>query len=137
MINRLRFLEIQALLALAHRLAGNSGVANHLADQSHENLEATFHELEPKIKQYLQTANIKSELIAYNLRETVFPRVDLVATALVIQVEEAIARGNQEKLIVQDLVLERLMELDNILRILGEMTPKDDTIFFAAHFRAS
>ena len=54
---------------------------------------------------------------------------------LVTLVEELIARGSNEDLLIPDEALDRMLELDNIIGILALMTPKDDPVFFAAQLR--
>ena len=66
--------------------------------------------------------------------DTKLPRLDYLVSILTILIEEAIIRGGAESAFPDDL-LDRFLELDNIIYQLGVMSPRDDPAFFAAQFR--
>ncbi|MHA2250551.1 MAG: hypothetical protein ACXAD7_09315 [Candidatus Kariarchaeaceae archaeon] len=134
-IQRLRRLEVFAYLTLAHRCAGNGEIADTCSNQVLLELNTEFGDMEDEIDEYLRSGEHKSEYIGMRERTTTFPRLDYIATILSILVEETLVRGNEGQAILSDLVLDRLLQLDNIVKILGEITPDDDAGFFAAHLR--
>ena len=134
-VQRLRKMEVLAHLALSYRLSGNAPVADEAVELVQKKIEQELQKMEIQIEAYLKGEERFSEYIGIKERTTIFPRVDYLARILVILIEEGIVRGNSGKFEIKEEVFDRLLQLSNIIRILGEMTPVDDKGFFAAHLR--
>ena len=133
-IERLRRLEVFALLVLAQRLSGRSSEADDNLTKILEEVQDEFQKTEVRLARYLEEANIKSEYLGLNNRTTRFPRLDYFTRIIAILVEESIARGGGDTPLPDD-TLDRMLELDNITHQLARISPPDDPAFFAAQLR--
>lgn len=134
-VNKLRYLEIKSLLALANRLSGFKEIADILVKETYSDLEVIFNDMQEDIQAYIASGEKKSQFIGMAEDGGSFPRVDMVGTILITLIEEGIAMGSDNKAKTSDVVLNRLLEFDNIVDILTKMTPPDDTGFFASFLR--
>lgn len=116
--DRLRKTEILANFGLVNRLAGNIVIADQAIYKCNNNLQSIFREI------LVELDNYKSE------KDTDFPRVDMVADIISVLTDEAIVQGPHDKLIVPDLVLDKLLQLDNMLDILAQITGNDTPMLF-------
>lgn len=134
-MEELRRLEILAYLSLAHRLAGSPTLAQQAADLAHQEALRLYQDMEQTITNLLQQGSNKSEFLGVDEAGATFPRVDYIFTILAILTEEAIARGGEGTRKVQDHVIDMMLELNNLVRIMGQLTPVDDPGYFASHLR--
>lgn len=135
-IDQLRKLEIKAYRNLATQFT-NAPDRSHSSQRAQtytDELDKAFHQMEDEISEYMKTTEKKSEYLALGRREVKFPRLDMFASILVLHVEEAIAAGDPHIRLSDDVLL-RMLKLDNVIRLLGEISPPDDPAFFTAQFR--
>lgn len=134
-IERYRKLEVLAHLALTHRLAGNKNIADEAAKLAHEKLLEMYQEIEVQIQELQSSGKEVSDFMGMDESGAKYPRIDYIFTILVILTEESIARGAKGELNLGGIVLDRILELNNIIDIIGKITPRDDPGYFAAHLR--
>lgn len=134
-IEQYRKLELLSHLALAHRLAGNTSLADEVAEQAHEQALLMYQQMEETIHTMIEERSSISEYMGLDESGVSYPRADYIFTIIVILAEEAIARGSKGKLNIQEEALDRVMELDNMIKILGNISPEDDTTYFSSHLR--
>jgi len=134
-IEQYRKLELLAHLALAHRLAGNAAMAEEIADQAHEQALQMYQNMEQDVNDMIKERASISQYMGLDEGGVSFPRVDYIFTIIVILAEEAIARGPTADLKIREAALDRLMELDNLIKILGNISPEDDTTYFSSQLR--
>ncbi|MCY3411509.1 MAG: hypothetical protein INQ03_07765 [Candidatus Heimdallarchaeota archaeon] len=134
-IEVLRKLEMQALLSLSYRLLGFSSLSQALNLEIYDALEPVFLEMQEEVNTYLQQESIKSSSLGPDESTLTFPRVDLVANILQIMVEDALCMGSKGTTKISNELLNRMLELDNMLEILTRMSPQDDPGFFASYLR--
>ncbi len=116
--DRLRKTEILANFALVNRLAGNIVIADHAIYRCNNNLQSIFKEILPELDSYDGERNSE------------FPRVDMVADIISVLADEAIVQGPHDKLSLPDVVLDKLLQLDNMLDILAQITDKSTPMLF-------
>ncbi|MHA2274760.1 MAG: hypothetical protein ACXAC2_03290, partial [Candidatus Kariarchaeaceae archaeon] len=133
-IEKLRRLEVLALLTFASRLSGKSIEADNFLKQVLQEVNDEFEKTEKQLARYLEEANIKSEYLGLNNRATRFPRLDYFTRILAILVEESIARGGEQTPLSDD-TLDRMLEIDNVTHQLARISPPDDPAFFGAQLR--
>lgn len=134
-VNKLRYLEIKSLLALANRLTGFKEIADILVKETYSELEVIFNEMQEDIQAYITSGEKKSQFLGMAEDGGSFPRVDMVGTVLITLIEEGIVMGKDSNAKISNEVLNRLLEFDNIMELLTKMTPSDDTGFFASYLR--
>ena len=117
-VDRLHKTEILANFALLNRLAGNIVIADQAIYKCNNNLQSIFKEILVELENYDVQSN------------TDFPRVDMVADIISVLTDEAIAQGPHDKLTVPEAVLDKLLQLDNMLDILAQITDKDTPMIF-------
>jgi hypothetical protein len=116
--NRLRKTEILADFALVNRLAGNIVIADQAIYRCNNSLQSIFREILTELDSYEADGN------------TDFPRVDMVADIISVLTDEAIVQGPHDKLTVPDIVLDKLLQLDNMLDILAQISDKESPTLF-------
>ncbi|MHA2503900.1 MAG: hypothetical protein ACXAE3_13655, partial [Candidatus Kariarchaeaceae archaeon] len=134
-IQQFRKLEILAHLALAHSLAGNGSLAAEIAEQAHDQALLMYQNMEDAVMELIELQNATSQFQGVDESGVTYPRVDLIFNVLVILAEELISRGNDGIAYLSDRVLNRMMELDNLMKILGNISPNDDTTYFGSYLR--
>ena len=117
-IDRLRRTEILANFALLNRLAGNIVIADQAIYRCNNNLQSIFREILVELKSYDPE------------KDSDFPRVDMVADIISVLADEAIIQGPHDKLAVPDVALDKLLQLDNMLDILAQITDKNTPMLF-------
>ncbi len=127
--NKFFKLEVNAYLALSLRLLGFNRIASRIVEDVLGEIRIIFREMQGELNEYIKEGHISNFQGFFERGK--FPRIDLLAKSLIILVDEAIARD----IIVDDVVLDRMLELDNIIEILAKMSPVDDPIYFSSYFR--
>ncbi|MDH5403142.1 MAG: hypothetical protein OEY49_11670 [Candidatus Heimdallarchaeota archaeon] len=135
---KLRQLEIKAHLALSYAFIGFSAISSQLFETIHGELKQLFERMETRIHNIASSEDRKAHLLGPNEDMKLagdFPRVDMIATVLVILVECELVLGSSNNQQISDNVLDRMLELQNMVYILSDITPTDDPVYYASYIR--
>ena len=134
-LDQLRKLELLSYIALAHSSGGNFTLSKEIISSVHEQTLQMFQNMEKAIFDIINHKNNEQNTNTNVLHINEYPRVDYIFSILMIILETSIIQNSPNPTIISQDTLGHLMEIDNLIFILGEFSNKNNPLYFFQYFR--